>query len=125
MYLLAIRAARSTIDIEASYFLPDARTRKALTAALARGVRVRIVLAGAQVAPFIGHASRENWAACLQPARPSGVSRARPLHSKLLIIDGFLTMGGSSNFDSRSFHFNDEADINVFDRAFAAHMTTI
>lgn len=58
MYLLAIRAARSTIDIEASYFLPDARTRKALNAALARGVRVRIVLAGAQVAPFIGHASR-------------------------------------------------------------------
>jgi phosphatidylserine/phosphatidylglycerophosphate/cardiolipin synthase-like enzyme len=25
------------------------------------------------------------------------------LHSKLLIIDGFLTMGGSSNFDSRSY----------------------
>lgn len=47
------------------------------------------------------------------------------LHSKLLIIDGFLTMGGSSNFDSRSFYFDDEADINVFDHALATHMTTV
>lgn len=125
MYLLAVRAARSTIDIEASYFLPDARTRKALTAALARGVRVRIVLAGAQVAPFIGHASRENWGTLLAGGATIARFQGATLHSKLLIIDGFLTMGGSSNFDSRSFYFNDEADINVFDRAFAAHMTTI
>jgi cardiolipin synthase A/B len=125
MYLLAIRAARSTIDIEASYFLPDARTRKALDAALARGVRVRIVLAGAQVAPFVGHASREHWGSLLAAGATIARFRGATLHSKLLILDGFLTMGGSSNFDSRSFYFNDEADINVFGRAFAAHMTTV
>ncbi len=125
MYLLAIRAVRSTIDIEASYFLPDARTRKALNAALARGVRVRIMLAGAQVAPFIGHASRENWGVLLAAGATIARFQGATLHSKLLIIDSFLTMGGSSNFDSRSFYFNDEADINLFDRTFAAHVTTV
>lgn len=125
MYLLAIRAARSTIDLEEAYFIPDARTLRALKAALARGVRVRIVLAGAQAAPFVAHASRENWGVLLAAGATIRRFQGATLHSKLLIIDGFLTIGGSSNFDSRSFYFNDEADINVFDRAFAAEMTTV
>ena len=32
---------------------------------------------------------------------------------------------GSTNFDLRSFRLNDEASLNVYDPAFAAHMTEV
>ena len=47
------------------------------------------------------------------------------LHSKVLIVDGELVSVGSTNFDIRSFRLNDEANLNVYDRGFAAHMTEV
>ena len=40
-------------------------------------------------------------------------------HCKAMIVDDLWTSVGSSNFDSRSFRLNDEANLNVYDRAFA------
>jgi cardiolipin synthase A/B len=41
------------------------------------------------------------------------------LHSKYIVIDETVAIVGSTNFDSRSFSTNDEANLNVYDRAFA------
>ena len=41
-------------------------------------------------------------------------------HCKVMIVDGLLVSVGSTNFDPRSFRLNDEANLNVYDRAFAA-----
>jgi cardiolipin synthase len=46
MVLLAINAARRSIDIENSYFVPDNLVIDALVAARRRGVRVRILVPG-------------------------------------------------------------------------------
>ena len=40
-------------------------------------------------------------------------------HCKVLVVDGLLVSVGSTNFDNRSFRLNDEANLNVFDTAFA------
>ena len=40
-------------------------------------------------------------------------------HCKVLVVDGLWTSVGSTNFDSRSFRLNDEANLNVYDRDFA------
>jgi cardiolipin synthase len=40
-------------------------------------------------------------------------------------VDGYLTVGGSANFDNRSFQLNDEANINIYDHNFAARMTDV
>jgi cardiolipin synthase len=40
-------------------------------------------------------------------------------HSKVLVVDRAWVSVGSTNFDSRSFRLNDEANLNVFDRDFA------
>lgn len=40
-------------------------------------------------------------------------------HCKLLVVDGLWTSVGSTNFDSRSFRLNDEANLNIHDRDFA------
>ena len=49
MYLLAITASEETIDLSASYFVPDELTRSALNAALERGVHVRIIVPGKHI----------------------------------------------------------------------------
>jgi cardiolipin synthase len=41
-------------------------------------------------------------------------------HCKVLVVDGQWVSVGSTNFDSRSFRLNDEANLNVYDRDFAA-----
>lgn len=126
MYLLAIGGARSGIDLEASYFIPDALTRDALLAAQARGVRVRIIVPGDYVddhAP--GDASRAGWGPFLQAG--VGLYRFAPslFHSKLMIVDDYLVLAGSGNFDNRSFRFNDESNIAIYDRRFATHMDAV
>jgi cardiolipin synthase len=40
-------------------------------------------------------------------------------HCKVMVVDGLWVSVGSTNFDSRSFRLNDEANLNVMDRAFA------
>ena len=41
-------------------------------------------------------------------------------HCKIMIVDSVWTSVGSTNFDNRSFRLNDEANLNVYDRTFAA-----
>jgi cardiolipin synthase len=41
------------------------------------------------------------------------------IHCKIMVVDGRWTSVGSCNFDDRSFRLNDEANLNVFDEAFA------
>ena len=123
MFLLAIAGARRSIDLEASYFVPDEPVRRALLDALARGVRVRIIVEGDHVdGHMVGDASRTYWAGFL--AAGAQIARYTPslFHSKLMVVDGYLTLAGSANFDSRSFHLNDEANIAIYDGVFARHM---
>ena len=46
-------------------------------------------------------------------------------HCKVMIVDGLLVSVGSTNFDPRSFRLNDEANLNVYDRAFAARQEAV
>jgi len=47
------------------------------------------------------------------------------LHCKLLVVDDCLVSVGSTNFDSRSFKLNDEANLNIYDREFARQQSAI
>src|SRR5690606_30170991 len=49
MYLSAVAAAEHTLDLTASYFVPDELISKALIAARKRGVRVRVLLPGKHI----------------------------------------------------------------------------
>ena len=46
-------------------------------------------------------------------------------HCKVLIVDDLLVSVGSTNFDNRSFRLNDEANLNVYDAAFAKRQTQV
>jgi len=126
MYLMSIAAAARTLDLAASYFVPDALINKALVAARHREVRVRILLPGEHMdLATVQLASRENWGELLKAGVEIYQYRPTMLHTKLLIVDREMVSVGSTNFDIRSFRLNDEASLNVYDRAFAERMTAV
>jgi cardiolipin synthase len=126
MYLLAIAAAERTIDVTASYFVPDALIDEALVAARGRGVRVRILLPGPHIdSDVVRLSSRSRWGPLLQAGVEIYEYQPTMLHSKVFILDGEMVSVGSTNLDIRSFRLNDEASLNVYDRAFAERMTAV
>jgi cardiolipin synthase len=126
MYLMAINGARTSIDLEAAYFVPDAMTRTALIDAMHRGVRLRLLVPGPHVdSGTVRNASQASWGAMLQAGARMYRWQPSLLHNKLMVVDHYLTIAGSANFDNRSFKLNDEANINVYDHGFAQHMTDV
>lgn len=126
MYLVAITAAVKTIDIASAYFVPDDMTRLALVAALKRGVRVRVITPGRHIdTQTVRHASRALWGELLEAGAEIHVYQPTMYHCKIVIADGLLSSVGSTNFDPRSFHLNDEANLNIYDTAFAARLAEV
>jgi len=126
MYLMAITSAARTIDLSAAYFVPDEVALKSLVAALQRGVRVRIILPGPHMdSRLVQHASRALWGDLLAHGAEIHEYQPTMFHCKVMVVDGLWVSVGSTNFDSRSFSINDEANLNVYDAAFATALTAI
>ena len=124
MYLMTIAAARHSLDIHASYFVPDALVIEALVAALGRGVRIRVLVPGPHMdANSVKLASKSTWGALLAAGAQFHEYQPTMMHVKSLIVDGQMVSVGSTNFDMRSFSLNDEASMNIYDPGFAAAMT--
>jgi len=121
MYLLSVAAATKTIDLSMAYFVPDDLALDAIHAALKRGARVRIIMPGPITdASIVRHASRALWGEILAAGAEIYEYQPTMYHCKVLVVDGLWVSVGSTNFDSRSFRLNDEANLNVYDREFAA-----
>jgi cardiolipin synthase len=126
MYLMAITAARKTIDLSSSYFVPDELAIKALVAAAKRGVRVRIITPGKHIdSDLVRQASRERWGSMLAAGVRIAEYQPTMYHVKALVVDSQLVSVGSTNFDNRSFSINDEANLNVMDPDFARAQAAI
>lgn len=126
MYLFAITAASRSIDLSASYFVPDELVTQALVDAMKRGVKLRIVVPGEHIdSDAVRNASRAGWGPL--PAAGAVIAEYAPTmyHCKVMIVDGLLVSVGSTNFDNRSFRLNDEATLNIVDAGFASEQTTI
>ena len=121
MLALSIAAARHTLYITNSYFVPDDDFVRLLREAAGRGVDVRILTPGtlndvkstwyagrAQYEPLLEGGVRIFW---YQPAM---------IHAKAFVVDGCWSSIGTMNFDNRSLAFNDESNLLVLDDAFGA-----
>jgi cardiolipin synthase len=126
MYLMAVTSAANTIDLAASYFVPDDLLIEALIDARRRGVRVRILLPGPHIdSEAVRIASKGEWGPLLREGVEIYLYQPTMMHMKMLIVDTEFVSVGSTNFDLRSFRLNDEASLNIFDGGFAAQMTTV
>jgi cardiolipin synthase A/B len=124
LYLLAIGAARKTLDIQSPYLITDESTKWSLLDARNRGVRVRLLTEGeitdAKPVKFAGRAQYESLLA-------SGMEvyefEPTMMHVKAMVVDGVISVIGSANFDNRSLELNDELNVVVADRGLASALT--
>ena len=120
MYVLSIAAAAKTIRLSAAYFLPDKVDLRAFIDALKRGVKVQIIVPGPETdASIVRRASRSRWGELLRAGAEIYEFQPTMYHCKVMIVDDLWVSVGSTNFDSRSFSVNDEANLNVLHREFA------
>jgi cardiolipin synthase len=126
MYHMAITAAQKSIDLSMAYFVPDELSLRIMQDALKRGVRIRLITAGPITdTETVRAAGRATWGELLQAGAQIHEYQPTMYHCKVMIVDGLTVSVGSTNFDSRSFRLNDEANLNIYDAAFAARQTEI
>ncbi len=126
MYLLAIASAQKTLRIENPYFLPDDLTRKELVNAARRGVKVEIIVPGKLInKKIVRAASKRHWPELIKAGIKIYEYQPTMVHVKLIVVDDTFVSVGSGNFDNRSIQLNDEANLDVLDRDFAAQQTRL
>lgn len=114
----AVNLAQKSVIIMTPYFLPTPPLMAALKSAGQRNVDVRIILPGHNNLAYMAWATER----ILPELLPWGVRvwhQAPPFaHTKLLAVDGFYSLIGSANMDSRSLLLNFELNMEIYDRAF-------
>ena len=126
MNLLAIAAARKSIRLSASYYVPDDLTTQEFLEARARGVEVEIIVPGARTdSAIVKHASRGKWGPLLKAGVKIYEYQPTMYHCKVMVVDDAFVSLGSANFGNRSFRLNDEANLNVYSREFALEQARV
>jgi cardiolipin synthase len=122
LYYLSIIAARKSIFIANPYFIPNDELIDILVAARQRGVDVKIIVPGKH--NDHGLLARRNSTRLYGKLLEAGVEiyeyDRTMMHQKVMVADGIWTTVGTINFDYQSLTLNDEDNICVYDREFAA-----
>ena len=123
LYLMAIAAARRTIDLQSPYLITDESSKWSLGEARKRGVRIRLLVEGDITdAKPVKFASRADYGELMAAGIEIYEYQPSMMHAKALVVDGVLSIFGSANFDNRSLELNDELNAAVFDREVAARI---
>ncbi|HUQ81688.1 MAG TPA: phospholipase D-like domain-containing protein [Gemmatimonadaceae bacterium] len=116
---LSIAAARRTLYITNSYFVPDEDFVRLLCDAAGRGVDVRILTPGAlNDVKSTWYAGRAQYEALLDGGVRIFWYKPAMIHAKAFVVDGCWSSIGTMNFDNRSLAFNDESNLLVLDDTF-------
>lgn len=121
-YLHAISRASRCISIMNAYFLPDRGIRRALRRAIARGVKVRIMVPEISDVPIVKYAGQYIYEPLLQEGVELLSWQDTMMHAKTAVIDGVWSSIGSYNLDCRSLFYNLEVMVEVVDEDFGALM---
>jgi cardiolipin synthase len=120
--LTAIGHARSRVWLTYGYFAPDPEAKRVLTEAARRGVDVRIILPGFSDFWAPVYVARSHYDDLLEAGVQIYEWHEALLHAKTAVIDSVWSSVGSTNLDWRSFVHNYEADVIVYDGAFAREL---
>lgn len=118
-YLSAIESATDEIVIACAYFFPGRPFRRALIAAAARGVTVKLLLQRRVEYVLLHYASRALYGTMLDAGVQIHEYGRSFLHAKVAVVDGRWATVGSSNIDPFSLMLAREANVVAEDRRFA------
>jgi cardiolipin synthase A/B len=123
-FLVAAASAQHSILITNAYFVPDEVALDTLEKAAGRGVKIRLLLPSRHTDhKSVRYAGRSMYGRLLRLGVEVWEYESSRLHSKTMVVDGRWSSIGSTNLDRRSFFWNYESNLNVFDEHFAAVMT--
>jgi cardiolipin synthase A/B len=122
MYIEAFDRAEQTIFLTNASFVPDHSVLEALTAAVGRGVDVRILVPWQSRHNLANKVTCSSFTQCLQAGMHLYISRQSGLRSKTCTIDGQWSTIGSAHLDLLSSVVNYELNIEIYDVAVAAQM---
>ena len=126
MYFLSLASAERSVRLANAYFVPDSLAVRTLVDARRRGATVEIIVPGRHIdQKLVRRASRALWGPLLEAGVAIYEYQPTMYHVKVAVVDEIWTSVGSTNFDSRSFRLNDEANLNIYDAAFAAEQVAI
>tara|TARA_Y100001951_G_scaffold89529_1_gene82000 strand:+ start:300 stop:1460 length:1161 start_codon:yes stop_codon:yes gene_type:complete len=116
--LRALRGARQRVWLATPYFLPTWKIRRALRRAAARGVEVRLLLAGRHTDhPPVRFAGQRYYPKLLKAGVRIFEYQPRFLHLKMVLVDDWVSVG-SCNFDHWNLRFNLDANVEALDPGF-------
>lgn len=123
LYSVAISAAERTISISNSYFVPNRESIALLAAASERGVNVRILVPGeVNDVPMTKASGRATFGKLLRAGAKIYEYQPTMMHAKTMVVDGIFATVASTNFDNRSFRYNDEIDLAMNDAVVAGRL---
>jgi cardiolipin synthase len=115
MFESLIFSAREELVISTPYYVPNESMQDALCAAAHRGVRTILILPAKNDSREVAAASRSYYAELLEAGVVIREFVGGLLHSKILTLDGAITLIGSANLDRRSFDLNFENNLLIHD----------
>jgi cardiolipin synthase len=120
-----VGASRKRLWITNSYFAPNRTAIRLLGRAAQRGVDVRLLLQGRTDMPLVRHAGHGNFPDLLASGVRIFEYQSAILHAKTLLVDDYVSVVGSSNLDFRSFYFNAECNVLIWDDATGRTMAQV
>jgi cardiolipin synthase len=117
-----LNLARERVWLTAGYFGPNEPFLSALQLAAARGIDVRMLVAGKSDHPFLVNVGRSYYEELLRYGVKIFEYEKGINHAKVALIDREWLMVGSANLDVRSMRLNFELNALVRDPATAAEL---
>jgi len=108
-----------------AYFIPTRKFLRVLLKAARRGVDVQIILPGQSDLRLVAYVSRTYYKTLLREGVKIFHYQPRVLHAKTMVFDGYWSIVGSANLDSRSLNYNYECGVGILDSGVAEEMERI
>lgn len=124
-YALAISQADSSVRIVNPYFVPTRKISKAIRQALARGVRVEIMVSSVSDIPFTPEAMLHKLRKLSKLGAQVHLYTDGFHHSKVMTIDKRFGTLGSLNLNSRSLRYDYETNVFFFDSLTTSRLDSI
>jgi cardiolipin synthase len=124
-YLAAFRGCSRRLWMTHAYFAPNEELLTAMIDAAERGVDVRLIVPSFSDSHVVLNATQATFTRLLQAGVRIYELKDALLHAKSVVVDGAVSIIGSSNLDMRSFLHNDEVNAIVINRDTAKRMEEV
>ena len=124
-YVAAFTCATKRLWITHAYFAPNEELLTALIDAAKRGVDVRLIVPSFTDSRVVLNATQATFTQLLNAGVKIYELKDALLHAKSVVVDGTVSIIGSSNLDMRSFLHNDEVNAIVISRDTARRMEEV